>query len=372
MGTEINITNPQTITLNKNTRVRATSVIHTQVYNNVALENDEVTTLPAVSVSAPYWSTLYLNNSNVPIIAGYDFVMAIPNNFVVRNSVPLKLYYISNTVANRTQTSWTTSSTSSLTGDASKTKTLNTYGATNMNSMFKSNTSITSAPKLNTQNVNNMGYMFYGCTSLETIPEYDTIKVTNMEYMLSRTKIKNIPSFKTSLVTNMKGMFEGNTSVVAIPEVFDTSSVTNTSYFCNGCTSLTTVGTLDLRKVSTMFRMFNGCTQLKNIIKIIFSEVSNSSAEEAFSGCTSLTSLEPFLNSNGWLDLGALYNTTNMFKNCTNLVADGICIDMKYVYFCQDMFVNTKVKNIKLYNVRNADDVANIGCTYTVMSTISS
>ena len=165
----------------------------------------------------------------------------------------------------------------------------------------------------------------------------------------------------------MKGMFENNTSVTTIPP-YDMSSVTDPTYFCNGCTSLTSIeGTLDLRKVTNLYRMFYGCTKLSKIDKVIFPVESLCPADEMFTNCTSLTSLDPFLDSRGRLNFDNLSTVKNMFNGCTNLKADGICIDMGGVNYCANLFANTKVTNVKIYNPYNLYDLSSIGCSYTVI-----
>ena len=65
---------------------------------------------------------------------------------------------------------------------------------TNMNSMFKgcsSLSSLTDISKLNTNNVNDMNNMFYGCKSLLSLPDiskWNTINAINMSGMFSGCK----------------------------------------------------------------------------------------------------------------------------------------------------------------------------------------
>lgn len=103
----------------------------------------------------------------------------------------------------------------------------NASGVTNMSTMFRYCTSITSAALSGTSSVTNMGEMFNGCTSLTSVTLFDTSSVTDMNLMFCAcTSLTSIPLFNTSNVTNMRQMLFNCNSLTSLP-LFDTSSVTN-------------------------------------------------------------------------------------------------------------------------------------------------
>ena len=132
----------------------------------------------------------------------------------------------------------------------------------NLSSMFRGRTDLTSIPLLDTSSVTDMDSMFYGCTNLTTIPLLDTSSVTNMHFMFADcANLTTIPELNTSKVTNMGYMFRHCTNLTTIPEL-NTSKVTDMAYMFYGCTNLTTVPLLDISSVTYMSFMFANCTSL--------------------------------------------------------------------------------------------------------------
>lgn len=113
--------------------------------------------------------------------------------------------------------------------------------------------------------VTDMWSMFRDCTSLTTIPQMDTSNVTTMWYMLSQCdSLTTIPEMDTSKVTQMSSMFWYCTSLTTIPQM-DTSKVTQMSQMFEGCSLLTTVPEMDTSKVSDMWGMFWDCPSLTDL-----------------------------------------------------------------------------------------------------------
>ena len=109
-------------------------------------------------------------------------------------------------------------------------------------------------------------FYYYKGTSLDNaIKTLDFSKVTNMISMFRDcTNLTSIPVLYTSSVTNMAQMFSSCSNLTSIP-VLDTSSVTNMSYMFSSCSNLTSVPALDTSKVTTMGNMFSNCRKLKEI-----------------------------------------------------------------------------------------------------------
>lgn len=205
----------------------------------------------------------YLNNANAPTIEGYDFVCCNINNFIPDKDTEISVYYIPQTVPDRTKTNWArqwfNGDKCSDTGDLSLQDYANTYAATTTYGMFN-NSTITAPPKLNMSNVTDISYVFFscqnitqldlrgwdtsnvtaiqspftGCKNLERLDlaNWDTRNVRKMTqafYALSnQTKLTtiDISGWDTSNVTAMDGMFEGNYDATIIGTL-DMSSCTN-------------------------------------------------------------------------------------------------------------------------------------------------
>ena len=97
---------------------------------------------------------------------------------------------------------------------------------TDMNSMFRESSSLSSLPDIlnwNTSNVTNMAGMFHYCSSLSSLPD--------------------ILNWNTSNVTDMSSMFYGCSSLPSLPDIskWNTSNVTDMSYMFSGCSSLSSL-----------------------------------------------------------------------------------------------------------------------------------
>ena len=184
----------------------------------------------------------------------------------------------------------------------------------NLSSMFRGRTDLTSIPLLDTSSVTDMDSMFYGCTNLTTIPLLDTSSVTNMHFMFADcANLTTIPELNTSKVTNMGYMFRHCTNLTTIPEL-NTSKVTDMAYMFYGCTNLTTVPLLDISSVTYMSFMFANCTSLSeeslnNILAMCINATSYTTntktlkqlglTSEQATKCTTLSNYSAFTSA-GW------------------------------------------------------------------------
>lgn len=139
---------------------------------------------------------------------------------------------------------------------------LDISGVTNINSMFRGCTNLTTVPLLDTSSVTNMRYMFAECTNLATVPLLDTHNVTTMYAMFAGCKnLTTIQQLDTSSVVDMYQMFYVCKNLTTIP-LLNTSNVTNMYWMFYGCSNLTTVPLLNTSKVTNMQDMFTSCTSL--------------------------------------------------------------------------------------------------------------
>ena len=146
---------------------------------------------------------------------------------------------------------------------------LDTSNVTNMSSMFRYCSNLTTIPQLDTSNVVNMGYMFGSCFNLTTIPQLDTSNVVNMDYMFYNcSNLTTIPQLDTSNVVRMNYVFGDCHKLTTIPQL-DTSNVTFMDYIFYNCRNLTTIPQLDGEKLTSVVSAFNGCKSLENFNGII-------------------------------------------------------------------------------------------------------
>ena len=93
--------------------------------------------------------------------------------------------------------------------------------------------------EIDTGESSNLDSMFRGCSSLTTVPDMDTRQVTNMLSMFDGcSSLTTAPVMDTRQVTDMRSMFRGCSSLTTVPDM-DTSSVTDMGDMFRGCSSLT-------------------------------------------------------------------------------------------------------------------------------------
>ena len=116
---------------------------------------------------------------------------------------------------------------------------IDTGESSNLDSMFRGCSSLTTVPDMDTRNVTDVQSMFRGCSSLTTVPDMDTSQVTNMLSMFDGcSSLTTAPVMDTSQATDMRSMFRGCSSLTTVPDM-DTSQATDMSDMFRGCSSLT-------------------------------------------------------------------------------------------------------------------------------------
>ena len=200
---------------------------------------------------------------------------------------------------------------------------LDTSNVTDMSSMFRNCSKLTTIPLLDTSKVTDMGGMFNGCSSLTTVPQLDTSNATVVQSMFDHcSKLTTIPLLDTSKVTDMSYMFQYCSNLTSIPQL-NTSKVTDMEYMLNGCDSLTTIPAFDTSKVTNMSNMFNSCRSLTSIPQFDTSNVTD--MYQMFRYCRSLTKIS-MLNIGTNLDISnckqmereALLEVLGNLKDLTN------------------------------------------------------
>ena len=246
---------------------------------------------------------------------------------------------------------------------------LNTTRVTNMNSMFRDMSSLTSLniSNFDTSNVTNMLGMFSGMSSLTSlnISNFNTSNVINMSGMfnsMSSLTSLNISNFNTSNVADMQFMFYGMSSLTSLNiSNFNTSNVTNMTsmfYGMSGLTSLN-ISNFNTSNVADMRYMFNGMSGLAglNISNFNTSNVTNMYA--MFSGMSSLTSLNisNFNTSNVTNMYAMFYGMSSLTSlNISNFNTSNVT-DMRYMFNGMSSLTSLNISNFNTSNVTNMDSM---------------
>ena len=137
--------------------------------------------------------------------------------------------------------------------------------------------------------------LFNGYNNLIDIPtkqlDFSNVAVADTASCFdSCAALTSIPELiNTSHLTNMTNFFIGCSSLESIPE-FDTSSVRSMFWCFSDCKSLTTIPILNTSNVVDMGACFSGCSSLTEIPELVTSNVTNISL--CFWGCTNLKRIE--------------------------------------------------------------------------------
>ena len=215
--------------------------------------------------------------------------------------------------------------------------------------------SLLSVEYINTSNVTDMSSMFRNCTSLTSLnlSNFDTGKVTDMNCMFhscSALTSLDVSSFDTSSVTNMGDMFRACTSLTSLDvSNFNTSKVTDMSNMFNTCKLLTSLdlSNFNTSQVTNVNSMFSGCSALTSLNLSKFNTGEVTSMDSMFYNCSKLTSLD-ISNFN----TSKVTTMSNMFYNCYALTSLNVSnFNTGEVTTMASMFYNcSKLKVLDLSN----------------------
>ena len=221
---------------------------------------------------------------------------------------------------------------------------LNTENVTDMSSMFKGCSKLTSLNLFyfNTGHVTDMNDMFNGCSSLTSL-FLSNFNTSNVRYMLrmfegcSSLRTLDLYSFDTSKVKDMSAMFKGCNSLETITNMhFNTENVTDMDYLFADCRSLTSLSlsSFNTQNVTSMGGMFEGCSLLTTLNLGNFYTSNVTDMGNMFNGCSSLTSIE--LRT---FDTSKVTLMSNMFRNCSSLESLNLSyLNTENVYNMKGMF----------------------------------
>ena len=221
--------------------------------------------------------------------------------------------------------------------------------ATNLNSLFYSNTALTSIalPAGFGQNATNLGYCFYYCTALTslTLPAGFGQKATTLEYCFYEFPLTSLtlPDRFGQNVTNLNGCFYSCQSLTSLtlPAGFgqNATNLNDCFYYCTALTSLTLPAGFG-QKATTLEYCFYSCQSLTsltlpagfgsaatnirrsfytcvNLVDLHLPEgfgqnvIKPSFAQDAFAQCTKLTNITGNPNFKVSLSLSSCKNLTH-------------------------------------------------------------
>ena len=185
------------------------------------------------------------------------------------------------------------------------------FATNTSSSVVNSQRLLRSVKVIGTHQLNNGAYLFANLISLQEV------------------EMSNFSTF-TGDVT---GFFSSCTALKKIPKDLNFINATGVSSFLTGCTSIKSVGHLNVPKATNLGSCFSGCTSLRKVEKITTSDALTSTITMFFT-CSSLKSAPVF-------DTGNVTNFSNMFGTCPAL------------------------ENVPPYNTQNATDISSMfnNCT---------
>ena len=200
----------------------------------------------------------------------------------------------------------------------------------------------------NTSGVTNMSKLF-GQTqgsmrAFADICLFDTSAVTDASYFMDgATGITAIPTYDLSKATTIRSAFN-STNAVTTAVVFDLSDCTNARSAFSGC-GASSISLSNTDSITTFEETFFGCSNIKSII------IDASAATTLNASFASCTSLESVVVSN----TSHCTNMNYMFSNCTSLASVNL-FDTSIVTKMQQMFYRTAMVSIPLYNTSSVQN----------------
>ena len=227
---------------------------------------------------------------------------------------------------------------------------LNTSNTTNMEGMFYycKGLKTLDLSKLDTSNVNNMSRLFKGCLNITNldVSNFDTSNVENMSEMFCMFIYEDDGTWSFAAVTSIKGL-----------DKLNTSKVTNMYRMFMGCSNLSNIDVshFDMSSVENISGMFRACYAIRSL-SIEKWNVSNcKDMSYVFDSCVGLATI----NINNW-DVSSCENMQNMFFNTPATSYDLSNWDISKVKNMRQMFaaaVNCKSitfnTNAKLENIED-------------------
>lgn len=164
-------------------------------------------------------------------------------------------------------------------------------------------------------NLNNtsMASTFAGCSSLTNIPQIeDTSHITDLSSTYNGcSKVKEFPLITSHNITNMESTYAGCTSP-SLPDLY-TNNVTNMDYVCVN-SGIVNFPNWNMEKVTSLLRAFEGCLQLEHVPDLYLPNATTISS--MFTGDKNLKTIGDIYAPNADL--------SNFLSKCTSLRTIGV------------------------------------------------
>jgi len=202
--------------------------------------------------------------------------------------------------------------------------------------MFRACTSLNSPDIKNwdVSNVMSMNNWFYDCTSFNQALTWDASAATTLQNCFYNCTAlnNNINLTTSSALDDFDAVFALCTALTGGVTISDLTGVTSSIQVFNGCTNLDQVINWNLPNTANVQEMFKDCVSLNSSISLTTSS-SLTSTLSMFNGCTALTGGVTIS------DLTGVTNAENMFRNCSNF-DQALTWNMPSLQNADDMFVS--------------------------------
>lgn len=226
----------------------------------------------------------------------------------------------------------------------------NTTGVTEMSDIFESCTNLQRVEHpFDCGNVLQAYDMFRNCTNLQYAPDLNTSRCTRLDGLFYNcTSLSSVGSIDLSSATYAGNIFNGCQSLHSIP-LLDTSNVQDFIGFFANCTGISTFPALNTHNAIRTKDMFGHCLSLVTPPMLNTSNVEDMSG--MFAGCSNLRSIPQYDTSN-------VTDMDDMFKYCPSLdVSHMPALDTSNVESMAAMFWGTPVVTVPAWlDTRNVQD----------------
>lgn len=204
-------------------------------------------------------------------------------------------------------------------------------------------------------------YLFDGAQTLTNVDEIlsynSTSSVTNTSYMFQNcSSLITTPALDTSSVTNMEDMFSGCTSLTNVGKI-DTSNVKYLTRMFQKCESLVEAPEIDASNANNLASLFYNCKKLVSVSIKNFSSIANN-INNMFCNCESLTEV-PLLDTSGVTEMNSLFSGCKSLTNIPEMDTSNVTSGSYMFSGCKSI---TAVPKLNFSKMRSTSSVFS-GCS---------
>ena len=192
-----------------------------------------------------------------------------------------------------------------------------TYENTDWSVILKNQDDLLEVLGANTTGVIFMGSAFYGCDALTKTTLFDTSTVTWTSYMYYGCEVlENAPLYDLSNVVRAENMYAQCWGLTSIP-AYDLSNAVDTGYMFFNCKLVTNFPTFNLASCTTAVSMFGHCDSVTSISVLNTSHITNMNG--MFSSCANLTQVPA-------IDASSATNVNYLLKDCFRVQSGSLAL----------------------------------------------